>query len=131
MQNTYVKDYTNSFVIRGIDIQVTAPARFDEETNQVIPDMELDNQAVKLAQEKYRKQFDFVGPSDIKKLREKWTLTQKQLAEIIGWSPSTIALYEVGEIPTKSNNRLLKILIKDSKVMEDFIQEHQAELKQE
>lgn len=130
MPNTYIKNYTNSFLIRGIDIEVTAPARFDKITDQLVPDMELDNQAIKIAQEKYRKRFDFVGPTDIKRLRNTWNLTQKQLAEIIGWSPSTIALYEVGEIPTKSNNRLLKILIKDPKVMEDFIQEYQSELKQ-
>ncbi|CDI60155.1 Xre family toxin-antitoxin system [Lactobacillus helveticus CIRM-BIA 104] len=29
-------------------------------------------------------------------------MTQKQFAKVIGCSPSTVALYEVGEIPTKS-----------------------------
>ncbi|MEN2379880.1 helix-turn-helix domain-containing protein [Lactobacillus helveticus] len=48
-------------------------------------------------------------------------MTQKQFAKVIGWSPSTVALYEVGEIPTKSNNRLLKVMIKDSNVMKEFI----------
>lgn len=85
--------------------------------------MELDNQAVKMAQEKYRKKYNYVSPKDIKALRQKWNLTQKQLANIIGWSPSTIALYEVGEIPTKSNNRLLKVLIENPQAMKDFITE--------
>lgn len=89
--------------------------------------MELDNQAVKMAQEKYRKKYNYVGPKDIKALRQKWNLTQKQLANIIGWSPSTIALHEVGEIPTKSNNRLLKVLIKDPQAMKDFITESEEQ----
>lgn len=76
-----------------------------------------------MAQDKYRKKYNYVSPNDIKALRQKWNLTQKQLANIIGWSPSTIALYEVGEIPTKSNNRLLKVLIKDPQAMKDFIEE--------
>lgn len=67
--------------------------------------------------------IDIVAPTDIKNLRKKWKLSQRAFAKIIGWSPSTIALYEAGEIPTTGNNRLLKILIKDSKVMEEFIQE--------
>ncbi|MCD9225214.1 xre family toxin-antitoxin system [Lactobacillus helveticus] len=46
---------------------------------------------------------------------------------MIGWSPSTVALYEVGEIPTKSNNRLLKVMIKDSNVMKEFIAESKAD----
>lgn len=130
MVKTYVKDYTNTFDIRGIEIEVTAPARFDSQTGKIVADMQLDNQAIKLAQDKFRKQFDFVSPNDIKNLRKKWNLSQKQLAEVIGWSPSTVALYEVGEIPTKSNNRLLKILIKDNQVMRDFIQESKIDLEE-
>ena len=89
----------------------------------MIDDMELDNRAIKMAQNKYRKKFNVIGPNDIKALRKKWNLTQKQLANVIGWSPLTITLYEVGEIPTKSNNRLLKVLIKHPQAMKDFIEE--------
>lgn len=127
MTKTYVKNYTNTFEIKGETIKITAPARFDSTTNKLIDDMELDNQAIKMAQDKYRKKFNYVGPTDIKALRQKWNLTQKQLANIIGWSPSTIALYEVGEIPTKSNNRLLKVLIKDPQAMKDFIEESEEQ----
>lgn len=124
MTKTYIKDYTNTYDIRGIEIEVTSPARFDSKTDKVVPDMELDDKAVRIAQEKYREKFSFVNPEDIKNLRKKWNLTQRELAQIIGWSPSTVALYEVGEIPTISNNRLLKILIKDPRVMEEFIEEN-------
>ena len=109
MTKTYVKNYTNTFEIKGETIEVTAPARFDSKTNKIIDDMELDNRAIKMAQNKYLKKFNVIGPIDIKALRKKWNLTQ-QLANVIGWSSLTIALYEVGEIPTKSNNRLLKVL---------------------
>ena len=127
MNETYVKNHTNTFEIKGENIEITTPARFDSKTNKIIDDMELDNQAVKMAQEKCRKKYNYVGPKDIKALRQKWNLTQKQLANIIGWSPSTIALYEVGEIPTKSNNRLLKVLIKDPQAMKDFITESEEQ----
>lgn len=127
MNETYVKNHTNTFEIKGENIEITTPARFDSKTNKIIDDMELDNQAVKMAQEKYRKKYNYVGPKDIEALRQKWNLTQKQLANIIGWSPSTIALYEVGEIPTKSNNRLLKVLIKDPQAMKDFITESEEQ----
>jgi len=36
---------------------------------------------------------------------------------VIGWSPLTITLYEVGKIPTKS------FLIKPPQAMKDFIEE--------
>lgn len=124
---TSIKNYTNTFNIRGKEIKITAPARFDDSTQKVVPDMTLDNAAIKIAQDKYREMFDFVKPEEIKALRQKRNLTQKQFAKVIGWSPSTVALYEVGEIPTKSNNRLLKVMIKDSNVMKEFIVESKAD----
>lgn len=75
MTKTYVKDYTNTFEIKGETIEVTAPARFDSKTNKIIDDMELDNRAIKMAQNKYRKKFNVIGPIDIKALRKKWNLT--------------------------------------------------------
>lgn len=120
---SYIANYTNSYDIRGHEIEVTAPARFDDQTNQVIPDLELDDQAAKLALQKFRKQYDVVSPHDIKQLRKKWKLSQRKLAHILGWSPSTIALYEAGAVPTNGNNRLLKILIKDDKIMLEFIKD--------
>lgn len=90
--NTSIKNYTNTFISRGKEIEITAPARFDNDTQKVIPDMTLDNVAIKMAQEKYRQKFNIVKPEEIKALRHKWNLNQKQFAKIIGWSPSTVAL---------------------------------------
>lgn len=83
----------------------------------------MDDQAAKLALQKFREQYDVVSPQDIKQLRKKWHLSQRKLAQVLGWSPSTIALYEAGAVPTNGNNRLLKILIKDDKVMLEFIED--------
>lgn len=77
-------------------------------TQEIVPDMTLDNAAIKMAQEEYRKKFNIVKPEEIKALRKKWQLSQKKFAQIIGWSPSTVALYEVGEISTKSNGRIYR-----------------------
>lgn len=124
---SYIADYTNSYDIRGHEITITAPARFDDQTHEVIQDLELDDQAAKKALAKFRKKFDVVSSDDIKKLRKKWNLSQRQFAQILGWSPSTIALYETGAIPTNGNNRLLKVLIKDDSVMKEFIADSKKE----
>lgn len=120
---TYIADYTNTYDIRGHEIKVTAPARFDDQTHEIVPDMELDDHAAKIALKKFRKTFDVVSPAQMKTLRKKWKLSQREFAKVVGWSPSTVALYEAGAVPTNGNNRLLKILIKDDKVMKEFIDE--------
>lgn len=118
---SYIADYTNSYDIRGHEITITAPARFDDQTHEVISDLNLDDQAAKLALKKFRQKYDVIFPEQLKQLRKKWNLSQRKFAHILGWSPSTIALYEAGALPTNGNNRLLKILIKDDHVMQEFI----------
>lgn len=122
---SYIANYTNTYDIRGHEIEITAPARFDDQTHEVIPDLELDDQAAKLALEKFRKIYGVVSPEKMKNLRKKWNLSQRKFAKVLGWSPSTVALYETGAIPNVSNNRLLKILIKDDKVMKELIEDSQ------
>ena len=122
---SYIANYTNTYDIRGHEIEITVPARFDDQTHEVIPDLELDDRAAKLALEKFRQIYGVVSPEKMKNLRKKWNLSQRKFAKVLGWSPSTVALYETGAIPNVSNNRLLKILIKDDKVMKEFIEDSQ------
>ncbi len=65
---TSIKNYTNTFNISGKEIEITAPARFDDATQKGVPDMKLDNAAVKMAQQKYCEMFDFIKPEEIKAL---------------------------------------------------------------
>lgn len=122
---SYIANYTNTYDIRGHEIEITAPARFDDQTHEVIPDLKLDDQAAKLALEKFRQIYGVVSPEKMKNLRKKWNLSQRKFAKVLGWSPSTVALYETGAILNVSNNRLLKISIKDDKVMKEFIEDSQ------
>ena len=122
---SYIANYTNTYDIRGHEIEITAPARFEDQTHEVIPDLKLDDQAAKLALEKFREIYGVVSPEKMKNLRKKWNLSQRKFAKVLGWSPSTVALYETGAILNVSNNRLLKILIKDDKVMKEFIEDSQ------
>lgn len=128
MADTYIKDYTNTFMIHGREYEVTAPAKFDSETNELLDDTVLDDQAVEIANNKYRADMGLVSPEDIKKYRAKIGLSQRELAKFLGWSPNTIALYETGAFPSKGNNRLLKALMSDDHLLTDFLEQDDREL---
>lgn len=55
-------------------------------------------------------------------------LSQRELADLMGWSPTTIALYETGAFPSESNNRILKALINDDDFLASFISPNQQNL---
>ena len=107
----YQKDFTTTYTINGREYTVTAPALFDSVTNELIPDKKLDDQAAEIARQQYRKDIGLVTPQELKQYRAKVGLSQRNLAELAGLSPNTIALYEAGTFPTTANNKLLKSLI--------------------
>lgn len=121
MAKTYVKDYTNTFMIHGHEYKVTAPALFDSDTDQLLEDDNLDDAAVEMANQRYRDEFGLVTPDEIKKYRAKVGLSQRELAELLGVSPNTVALYETGAFPTKANNRILKALMSNDETLRAYL----------
>ncbi|MBD8088107.1 helix-turn-helix domain-containing protein [Limosilactobacillus sp. c11Ua_112_M] len=113
----YQKNFTTTYTINGYEYTVTAPALFDSNTNELIPDKELDDQAAEIARQQYRDEIGLLSPQELKQYRAKVGLSQRNLAELTGLSPNTIALYEAGAFPTKANNRLLKSLIANGNIV--------------
>lgn len=118
MAQTYIKNHTNTFLIHGHSYTVTMPARFDTTTHQLVDDKTLDDAAVEQANQLYRHDFNLITPAELKQYRQKTGLTQRQLAEVLDWSPNTIALYETGALPTKSNSKILRALMVDDHFLE-------------
>ncbi|MCT3326889.1 hypothetical protein LTZ12_08995 [Lacticaseibacillus paracasei] len=115
-----VKAHTNTFLIRGREYEVTAPAKFDRITGELVDDKKLDDAAVELANEKYRQDMDIISPEEIKKYRANTNLSQRDLASLMGWCPTTLALYEKGAFPSEANNKALKALIIDRQIWRDI-----------
>lgn len=122
----YKKNLTTTYKINGREYTVTAPALFDDQTNEYVPNDKLDDQAVEIARQKYRDDLGLISPMELKKYRAKVGLSQRDLAELTGLSPNTVALYEAGAFPTTTNNRILKALINNAAILKDYLTENKA-----
>lgn len=94
----YQKNFTTTYTINGHEYTVTAPALFDSNTNKLIPDKELDDQAAEIARQQYRNDMGLLSPQDLKQYRAKVGLSQRNLAELTGLSPNTISALRSGSI---------------------------------
>lgn len=94
----YQKNFTTTYTINGHEYTVTAPALFDSNTNKLIPDKELDDQAAEIARQQYRNDMGLLSPQDLKQYRAKVGLSQRNLAELTGLSPNTIGVLRSGSI---------------------------------
>lgn len=128
---TYQKDFTTIYTINGHKYTVTAPALFDSDTNELLPDRELDNKAVEIARQLYRDDMGLISPKDLKQYRAKVGLSQRNLAELTGLSPNTIALYEAGAFPTIANNRMLKSLINNDETLKQYLDDNHSKYSKE
>ncbi|WP_373443646.1 type II toxin-antitoxin system antitoxin SocA domain-containing protein [Lacticaseibacillus paracasei] len=123
-----IRNYTNTFLIRGTEYEVTAPAKFDRDTGELIDDKKLDDAAVELANDMYRQDMGIVSPEEIKKFRARVKLSQREFASLMGWSPTTVALYETGAFPSEANNKILRALINDDNFLSSFIKQNKQNL---
>jgi len=107
---TYTKDYEQVFSIRGEDILVNAPAKFDAATDEMLYDQALDDDAIERAHDIYREKNGYLSPKLIREMREKMGISQRDFAILMGWSQTTIVMYESGSLPTNNNNNQLKMI---------------------
>jgi len=117
---TYVKDYEQIFSIRGEEILVVAPARFDFLTNEMLYDRELDDSAIEKAHEIYRKNNGYLTPELIREMRDKIGISQRDFATLMGWSQTTIVMYENGSLPTTNNNNQLKMIYENPYELQQY-----------
>jgi len=109
--------------VRGEKIQVNSKVRVCTCGNELFDDV-LEEENLSRAYDLYRKKYNILSPSDIRKLRGKYGLPQRTLGKILGWGEITIHRYETGAIPDSSHNKMLRLLY-DPKVMKDLLIEAQ------
>lgn len=67
---------------------------------------------------RYRIEHDLLFPSDIRKLREMYSLTQREFSKLLGFGDATISRYENGAIQDKSVNDFIVFCKKPSNIRE-------------
>ncbi len=79
-----------------------------------VKDLEADN-LIRLY-DKYRELNSMVTPVEIKILRKKFNVSQRELVSILGWGKMTINRYEKGALADRSHNDMLRIIIEDENI---------------
>lgn len=99
-----------TYPVRGVDITIDATVLTCVICGEDIFDSELDSANLNKAYDIYRKQYGVLSSEDIKRLRQKYNISQRTLAKLLEWSPATIYRYEKGNLPTPAHNDCLKRL---------------------
>jgi len=73
---------------------------------------QLDSENQKRAFDKFREKKNILSVKEIKDIRKKYQLNQKEISRLLGWGEITYHRYEKGSLPDQTHNNQLR-LIKD------------------
>jgi putative zinc finger/helix-turn-helix YgiT family protein len=126
--DTKIINVHEKYVIRGEEIYIDADRLVDATSNEPVFNEELDDRAVQLAFQQYRDAHDLVSADEVVELRHRFGLSQRDFAAMLGWSPTTVATYETGALPSKAKNNLLRALQTDPRLAETLYGENQGKM---
>jgi len=97
-----------TFNVKGEKVTISANVVTCTHCKNTIYEHDLDKNNLRKAYEKYRRRKGLLSVEQIKEIRKKYGFSQRGLSSILGWSPTTIARYEVGSLPSLAHNEQLK-----------------------
>jgi len=96
--------------VKGEPTTVEAKVRICDDCAEECYDEELENALFTAAYDLYRSRHNIMSPGEIRAMREKYGLSQRGLAALLGWGEVTVHRYEGGSIADEAHNQLLHLL---------------------
>ena len=109
-QETFVETRAQHGCVRGEDITVEMPVRICSACATIINDTALDTALDIATYDVYRARHNIVFPAEIVALREKYGLSQKNLALLLGLGEITVHRYEGGALADVAPSKLLRLM---------------------
>lgn len=92
------------------DSDVTVPVRISVcvQCGEEIGSDENDQKIIDAARAEYRRQNELLRPGRVKALRQRWNLSQKSFALLLGMSEATVNRYENGGLQDEAHDALMR-----------------------
>lgn len=108
----YCLDYTScepfsqetTYNVRGEDIIINAHLLKCLTCYEIVPDQERQENNFNNVYQKYRERKKMLQPLEIRAIREKHGLSQRQFASILGWEINMLSRYESGALQSFNEN---------------------------
>ncbi|MEW5825752.1 MAG: type II TA system antitoxin MqsA family protein [Candidatus Bipolaricaulota bacterium] len=116
-----------TITVKGEPVEIQANVAVCAECGEDLFVAELEEHNVKRAFDIYRRRHDLLTASQIRELRERYGLSQRGLAQLLGWGEVTVSRYENGAIQTRGHDQFLRLL-RDPENVRRLLDEGQFEL---
>jgi len=108
------------YPIKGEEIKICAQIYFCTDCNAEITTDKTEENNYLTASKYYRSKHNLMHPDEIRSVREKYGLSQRAFARLLGWSDTIFSYYERGRIQDSAHNETLLLLEKPSNMKEIY-----------
>ena len=105
---TKVVERKERYTVRGRKIEVPVRAEVCAECGEALGSDEQDQQVLDAVHAEYRSQADLLTPKGIKEVRNRYRLSQKSFAALLGMSEATINRYEQGALQDPAHDTAIR-----------------------
>ncbi|MGD9679105.1 MAG: type II TA system antitoxin MqsA family protein [Vulcanibacillus sp.] len=110
MMETNIKSIKKVFRVKGEQIIQKNEVLFCKKCDTELFNEEYDSRSINKAFAEYRRRHNILSPVEIKNIREKYKVSQKDFALILGFGEITITRYENGMIPDKPYSERIRMM---------------------
>lgn len=114
-------------IIKGEEVNYEETYYFcknsDEDENEFVTG-KMENENLLNARNAYRKEHDLLTSDQIVAIRERYGLSQVDLAKLLGWGEATISRYESKAIQDQAYDNMLRIIKENPKTMLELLQKN-------
>lgn len=106
---------------KGIEVEFKAQYEYCANADEYLETEEMirhNNLAVK---DEYRREVGLLTSEDIKNIRTKYGISQKDLSEILDWGKATITRYETHQVQDRAHDDILRKIDSDPKWLLDML----------
>ena len=107
-------------IVKGFQVDYVEKNYFCDVCGEGFCDGELEDINLMSARDAYKKENNLLTSNEIKSIREKYKLSQSDLALILGWGEVTITRYETKEIQNKNYDDVLRQIDANPYLLYDY-----------
>jgi putative zinc finger/helix-turn-helix YgiT family protein len=106
----------NRNILNQEEIEINAEVAVCKNCKTRLFNEKLDKKNQKRAFDKFREKKNILSVKEIKSIRKKYKLTQKEISKLLGWGEITYHRYENGSLPDQTHNNQLRLIKEPSNV---------------
>lgn len=119
--NISIVELEEKTIFKGVRVNFTALYEYCSKTDEYFEPEDMIRANTLAVKDAYRKRMGLLTSSEIKNIREKYSISQKDFSEILDWGGATVTRYENHQVQDRAHDDILRKIDSDPKWLLEMV----------